>query len=178
MNDTAWNRPGRKPRWLKDAEKKNLAELLTELPPGKRIALVDAIYDRAVGIKQFLRLKKSGVRPEGILLRPLAEGEGGGEDVIEGYIYSVPPDGLAQRLLVEYNIGRPKQQETEAADKTIILRHNVPGKRDWDLSPDGLSVEPKDGPDDPPIPSDLYRELVEEGELPREGWKPGDDDGE
>jgi len=133
------------PKLTPDAEPtqaERLAALLTSAPKSRQKALVDAIWDAACGYRMWVEEgKKPGAKAVGC---HVSAGrlvlENGTE--VEGYVYTIPGDASAQKLLLDHGIGRPGQREVQQRETAIILRHHVTGRRDVGAMPDA-EVEPE-----------------------------------
>lgn len=127
---------GRKPRAKavvapEPADADTLAALLLSAPPERQEQLRDAIWDRACGHRWWSgEWRKPGGRDIGAKQRKVTLTDADTGEVIEGWIYEIPGDPLAQKLLVEHGIGRPGVRELTKTDAVINLIHRVPNRRD------------------------------------------------
>ena len=133
---------GRKPRILEPdpieaIQPEALADLLTALSDEERERVRQALLDRATGHKVWAGLRKINV-PSGAqkyeVVKSLEANEIG---VDPGWIYIVPPDPTALKLLVDHNQGRAPIRQNEKFDPDITIIHHVPGKRNWERAGDG-----------------------------------------
>lgn len=119
-----------------------LAALLTSAPKARQKQLVDAIWDAACGFRFWVG---EGKKPGAIAVGAhVSKGrltlENGTE--VEGYVYEIPGDASAQKLLLDHGIGRPGLREIQQRETAIILRHYVPGKPDAGAMPEA-ETEPE-----------------------------------
>src|SRR5687767_8760071 len=86
-----------------------LVELLTSAPKSRQRQLVDSLWDGACGLRLWVEGgKKPGAKRIG---DRVAAGRLTLEDgtEYEGFIYTVPPDPHAAKLLLDHGVGRPGQ---------------------------------------------------------------------
>jgi hypothetical protein len=130
------------PKLTPDAEPtqaERLAALLTSAPKARQKQLVDAIWDAACGYRFWVG---EGKKPGAVAIGAhVSKGrlilESGAE--VEGYVYEIPGDASAQKLLLDHGIGRPGIRELQQKETAIILRHYVPGKQDQGAMPEEAS---------------------------------------
>jgi hypothetical protein len=127
------------PKLTPDAEPtqaERLAALLTSAPKARQKQLVDAIWDAACGYRFWVG---EGKKPGAVAIGAhVSKGrlilETGAE--VEGYVYEIPGDASAQKLLLDHGIGRPGIRELQQKETAIIFRHYVPGKPDQGAMPE------------------------------------------
>lgn len=109
----------------------HLQRLMDTVPPEWSEQLLKSIYSRACGVQLWTAgTKRPGASVPGIAPRACVLTDRDTGEVVDGFIYSIPPDPVAQRNILEHNLGRPAVREDRKADLVINLIHRVPGRKD------------------------------------------------
>lgn len=130
-----------------------MTQLLASVPVETQQELLDGLLRKGCGHRLWV---EGGKRPGGRAL-------GGDQrqarltwvdtgEVVEGWIYSMPPDPIAAKIYLEHKDGRPGVREVKQIETAIYLVHRVPGRRTHLPKPEEeATLEP---PADEPVVDD------------------------